>query len=393
MNQIAINLAACVALIASSASAELPLGVVAEKPSTGPAVAIDGGFMVPYEQPIPGTEVSVAMVPVPGGEFLLGSPENEPERNSDEGPQRKITVPPFWMAKYETRWAEYRPFMELCSVFERFNDRGIRPVTDANTADAITAPSKLYEPDFTFNAGEDPQLPAVTMTQFSAKQYSKWLSLLTAQFYRLPSEAEWEYACRAGTTTAYGFGGDAAELDAYAWTTDNSDDVTHPVGGKQPNAWGLYDLHGNACEWVLDAYDEAGYKHLTGDAVAVDAINWPIKVFPRVLRGGSALLDATACRSAARRASDDAELKSYDPNTPKSPWWFASDEAQDIGFRLIRPLESPPAADRGKFWDADVPTISAIVRLRIEKEGRGEFGVIDPDLPAAIETLKTPTSP
>ena len=162
----------------------------------------------PYSQTIPGTQVVFEMLPVPAGKFLLGSPEDEYGRNPDEGPRVEIHLMPFWIGKCEVTWNEYLEFMNLTNVFEKFDDQGIRAVTEANQIDAITSPSKLYEPSFTFETGDDPRQPAVSMSQYAAKQYTKWLSLLTGDFYRLPTEAEWEYACRAGTTTAYYFGDD-----------------------------------------------------------------------------------------------------------------------------------------------------------------------------------------
>lgn len=367
------------------------LGLVQEEPTDGEYIKTDSGYMVAYSHTIPGTEVTFEMVPIPGGTFMMGSPPNEANRQEDEGPQVEVAVPPLWVAKYEVTWSEYMQYMKLCGIFEKFDDAGIRQILDKNKLDAITAPSKLYEPSFTFAAGEGPRQPAVSMSQYAAKQYTKWLSLLTGTFYRLPTEAEWEYACRAGTTTAYYFGNDPSEIDDYAWHYDISDDVTHPVGEKLPNAWGLYDMHGNASEWVLDSYNSTWYDEINSDqgpTSIVAAWHQRKKLYPRVLRGGSWYLEPVDCRSAMRRQSNDENWRSYDPNTPKSPWWFASDESQDVGFRIIRPLEPVTRADREKFWDTDVKSILRTVDHRIDNEGRGERGIVDANLPAAIKSVQ-----
>jgi formylglycine-generating enzyme len=343
-----------------------------------------------YSRQIPGTEIWFDMVLVPAGKFRLGSPQDEAYRGGDEGPQVEVALKSFWMGKHEVTWDEYRRYMALSEVFDKFNDLGVRRLEEKHQVDAITAPSKLYDPSFTYAPGEGPRQPAVTMSQYAAKQYTKWLSLLTGEFYRLPTEAEWEYACRAGTTTAYSFGDDPAKLGDYAWYYDNADDKTHDVGGKKPNAWGLYDIHGNACEWVLDEYREDWYATLSGkkpELYGDAAICWPTKLYPRVLRGGSWFVDPEACRSASRRPSNDDDLRSYDPNSPQSPWWFASDEAQDIGFRIVRPLDPPPRDQWTKYWDADIPEIQEVVDHRIDDEGRGERGKVDAELPAAIKGL------
>jgi hypothetical protein len=225
------------------------------------------------------------------------------------------------------------------------------------------------------------------MSQFAAKQYTKWLSLLTETFYRLPTEAEWEYACRAGQTSSYSFGGDDSELGKYAWSSENSDGMSQPVGQKLPNAWGLYDMHGNASEWVLDGYRTHHYSKLKDGVSANQAIAWPKQLYPRVLRGGSWQMEPVDCRSAARRKSDDELWRSYDPNSPKSPWWFASEEAQDVGFRIMRPLSELIPAERSAYWDADLEEIQKVVDFRIDKEGRGRRGLVNPQLPEAVQKL------
>jgi formylglycine-generating enzyme required for sulfatase activity len=294
-----------------------------------------------------------------------------------------------WMGKFEITWAEYREFMKLTDVFKSFE--GVQPprraVTKDNQADAVTSPSNLYDPTFTFRNGQKPRLPAVTMSQYAAKQYTKWLSLLSGDFYRLPTEAEWEHAARTDQKTAYFFGDDPGQLGKYAWSFDNSTETTHEVGQKQPSPWGLYDIYGNASEWVLDQYLPEGYKKFAGRPTNwKDAIVWPTKLFPRVLRGGSWDADAADCRSAARRGSSDDEWRETDPNSPKSPWWFTEPEALGVGFRIIRPLKPAPEADRAKYWDSDLSSITLDAKDRLD-QGRGARGIVDPFLPDAVQKL------
>jgi sulfatase modifying factor 1 len=301
----------------SGADAPDVIGLVAEKPAEGRFVETDRGFMVPYKMTIPGTDVEFEMVPIPGGKFTMGSPDSEEDRGDDEGPQIEVEMAPFWMSKYELTWSEYKLYMDLVDTFIGFIGYRLRPVTDDNKFDAVSAPSNLYDPSMTFDKGEDPRQPAVTMTAYAAKQYTKWLSKLTGVIHRLPSEAEWEYACRAGTSTAYHFGDDPADLGDHAWYADNSDETTHPVGEKNPNAWDLYDMYGNVAELVLDEYREDAYGELEGKTVAAaDAIAWPADYDFRVYRGGSFDEFEDGCRSAVRKATEGDEWKTEDPNEP-----------------------------------------------------------------------------
>ena len=363
------------------------LGLVSARPAEGPYVETDRGFMVPYKSTIPGCEIEFEMQPIAGGIFLMGSPETEEDRAADEGPPFEVTVEPFWIGKFEVTWAEYRRFMLLHDIFKKFESAGIRKVADDRGIDVVTAPSTLYDPSFTFMAGTQDRGPAATMTQFAAKQYTKWLSLTSATFYRLPTEAEWEYACRAGTTTRYSFGDDAADLDRYAWYEDNSDGNRHPVGQKKPNPWGLFDMHGNVAEWVLDQYSETGYANFAGRKQTVEsAFAQPTKLYPRVVRGGSFDLAAEDCRSAARLGSHDRDWKEQDPNFPKSPWWYTTEPATGVGFRLLRPLNAPPTREaQDAFWKADLASILNDVISRVRQEGRGALGVVDETLLKAIQ--------
>lgn len=402
------------------------LGLVREKPETGHYVETPHGYMVPYTETIPGTSVTFEMVPVPGGTFLLGSPEDEEGRSEDEGPQVEIEVPPFWIGKTEVTWAEYRPFMQayeqlkaiaelrdfvghafqkageqsghqrIVDVLKRLPALSAHVQRQPGEADAITTPTPLYDVSFTFELGEEPDQPAVTMTQYAAKQFTKWLSGLTGRTYRLPSEAEWEYAARAGSDTAYSFGDDPLELDEYGWFFENAEDRMQPVASKKPNRWGIYDMHGNVAEWVLDGYDKDHYEKLAaqeGPIPAWEAIAWPTEEFPRVLKGGSWWDDPERCRSATRMQSNwewtegEKDWKEIDPNLPKSPWWFSEPPGRQVGFRVLRPLEPMTAEQKKRVWEPDIDAVRWDVEDRLA-EGRGVLGISDPQLPAAVQQLK-----
>ena len=371
-------------------AAELPPGISKSKPEKGPAVKVAEGYMVPYAVSIPGSDVSFEMIPVPGGTYKMGSPEDEEGRLDDEGPQIEVTVDPMWVAKTEVTWAEYKQYMDLYQVFKDFEAKGERMVNDGNRTDAITAPTELYEPTFTYEYGEEPNQPAVTMTQYAAQQYSKWLSLITNQQFRLPTEAEWEWAARAGTTTAYSWGDDPEKVGEFAWYFDNADEGAPPVASKKPNAFGLYDMHGSVAEWTVNQYDEKGYAGFAkakGPLKAVDAVAWPESASPCVVRGGSWEMDPEQLRSAARFSSDDEEWKYEDPNLPKSPWWFTSDPSRGVGFRLFRSYQSLPSDKIVKFWEASAQDVKDDIEFRLI-DGRGGMGLVDKLLPEAIKKLK-----
>ncbi|MFM9117625.1 MAG: formylglycine-generating enzyme family protein [Planctomycetota bacterium] len=376
----AAGLLAMATVVTAADSPAIP-GVVKERPTSGRFVETANGFLVPYEQKIPGTDVTFTMQPIPGGRFRCGSPASETKRTPDEGPDFEVELPPFWMATHEITWAEYKQFMSLHDPLKKMAAEKTRPITPELQPWVITVPSKLYDPSFTYQLGEEPRQPAITMSQYAAKQYSKWLSGLTGQIYRLPTEAEWEYACRAGTTTAYSFGDDPQALKEHAWYLGNSKDTTHLVGQKKPNPWGLYDMHGNVAEWVLDEYQAESYgRHQSKAVTGAQAVVWPTKLYPRAIRGGSWDDDPDRLRSAARRGSHDDDWRGEDPNLPKSPWWFTSAPSLTVGFRIVRPLAATTPAERAQFWDADIASIRDDTTRRIDKDGRGARGIADPEV-------------
>ncbi|MFS8615280.1 MAG: SUMF1/EgtB/PvdO family nonheme iron enzyme [Solitalea sp.] len=295
-----------------------------------------------YVQEIPGTSIKFSMVGIPGGEFTMGSPETEKGRQDDEGPQHRVALDPFWMGQYEVTWDVYELFVYK-NLEARKSDSPVSP-----EADAVTRPTKPYL-DMTFGMGKDNQ-PAVSMTQYGAIQFCKWLYAKTGVFYRLPTEAEWEYACRAGSESSYYFGDDPAQLDEYAWYAGNSNGKTHPVGSKKPNAWGLYDMHGNAMEWTMDQYVADFYSSFKKGETARNPLAVPTELYPRSVRGGSFNDDASELRS-ANRIPSQASWKRIDPQVPKSNWWFP--EAPFLGFRLVRPAVPPSKEEIEAYYNVE----------------------------------------
>jgi formylglycine-generating enzyme required for sulfatase activity len=328
---IRVNKAAKSEAAEREAVAKLHAQIVAKTKETTPAQ------MQPYKTTIPGTDVSFSMVPIPGGEFVMGTPASEPNRGNDEGPQHKVRIAPFWMGKYEVTWDEYRLFM--------FSQQaGEVPGKDA-VVDALSRPTRPYV-EMSFGMGIN-GYPAISMTQHAANKFAEWLSAKTGQFYRLPTEAEWEYACRAGTTTAYSFGDDAAKLSEYAWFADNSNGKYEKVGTKKPNPWGLYDMHGNVTEWTLDQYAPDSYAKMSGEDPWVKST----KPYPQVARGGSWSDSADRLRCGARLGSDPS-WKMQDPQLPKSIWYLT--DAQFLGLRVVRPLNVPPVSLMYQYWNSGV---------------------------------------
>ena len=377
-------------LVADDEANVLPQGIVKSKPAKGVSIKVSDGYMIPYTLVVPGSNVKIEMVPVPGGVVKLGSPETEDGREEDEGPEVSVEVPPMWVAKYETTWQQYKLYMAMYKLFKSLEEKGIRKVDEGNAVNAVTAPTELYDPTFTFKYGEEGNLPAATMTQYAAKQYTKWLSKLTGHQYRLPTEAEWEYACSGGAETAYHFGDDPADLEDYAWFFDNSDEKPNPVGQKKPNQFGLYDMHGNVMEWVIDGYTEDGYESVASDKVisVPESIRWSESFDNRVVRGGSWQDDPEQLRSAARVTSEDEDWKAEDPNVPLSPWWYTDDPTRGVGFRIFRSYKPLGEELVKKFWDIDNEDIEFDVEMRISG-GRGAQSVIDKGLAEAIkESIK-----
>lgn len=292
-----------------------------------------------YIQDIKGTSLSFSMQAIPGGTFEMGSNSVD---HPDEQPVHQVKINPFWMGTYEVTWDIYEPFLYKDYEMSKQTEGAIPA-----DVDAVTRPSKPYL-DMTFGMGKQGQ-PALAMTNYNAIQFCKWLYKRTGVFYRLPTEAEWEYACRAGSKTAYFFGDDAKALADYAWFAENSAAQTHKVGEKKPNAYGLYDMLGNVGEWTYDQYHADTYAKRKAKP-SDNPVVTPTELYAHVVRGGAFDSKADALRSAARGASDPF-WKQLDPQMPKSNWWFP--EAPFVGMRLVRPVTPPSHDEIMAYYDQE----------------------------------------
>lgn len=290
-----------------------------------------------YEQTLDGTKLTFSMEAIPGGEFQMGSDKSD---KADEKPVHSVKIDPFWMSTYEVTWDIYEPFVYKDLEVSQSQDGAV-----PEEVDALTRPTKPYL-DMTFGMGKEGH-PALAMTHYNAIQFCKWLYVRTGIFYRLPTEAEWEYACRAGSESTYYYGDDAAQLEDYAWFARNSDEQTAAVGSKKANAWGLYDMMGNVAEWTYDQYMEDYYAKFE-NKVADNPVVVPTTLYPHSVRGGSFESESEDLRSAARMQSDPY-WKQLDPQIPKSNWWFP--EAPFVGLRIVRPVTPPSHQEIMDYYD------------------------------------------
>ncbi len=240
------------------------------------------------------TKSGVQMIAIPGGWFEMGNEGGNP----DESPVHRVHLSAFWMDRYEVVQDEFKKH-QISDPSHFKNPKN--PLEQINWTDAAT-----YCNERSLSEGLEPCYNEET-----------WKCNFDANGYRLPTEAEWEYACRAGTNTEYSFGNNVGQLKDYAWFTDDSSGKTHPVGQKQANPWGLYDMYGNVSEWCNDLYAADYYKH-SPEANP----RGPTEGKERVLRGGAWNSSADACRSTYRTS---------DPSTDDT--CLASDA---IGFRCVR---------------------------------------------------------
>ncbi|MEP1490341.1 MAG: SUMF1/EgtB/PvdO family nonheme iron enzyme [Algibacter sp.] len=285
-----------------------------------------------YSQTIEDKNISIEMIAVDGGNLTMGVSENDTSRNNAEKPQHDVTVGDFWIGKYEITWEQYDTF-----VFGEFGPEKFKDIKELNDLgiDAISGATPPYV-DMSFNMGKGTS-PAVNMTQYAAIMYCKWLTSKTGVFYRLPTEAEWEYVCKKGKTDK------ASNLKNIAWYDENTNEKYEKTGLKEANGLGINDLLGNVSEWVMDQYDVDFYKTSQKN----NPWNKPSELYPRVVRGGSwkDTKDKLCC---TYRGQSKQKWKRRDPQIPKSDWWHTN--APFVGFRLVRPKIQPPKEEIKKYW-------------------------------------------
>jgi formylglycine-generating enzyme required for sulfatase activity len=286
------------------------------------------------------TPAQFEMVWVPGGEFMMGSPDTEADRDANEGPGHKVKVGGFWMGKYEVTWDEFDAYW-FDETYPKADDIAAKKLGP----DAVTRPTNTFV-DATYGHEREGH-PAICMSHHAAMMYCQWLREKTGRKYRLPTEAEWEYAARGGKgDSPYFFGADPKQLEEYAWFKANSPDddhpkgTTHKVGTKKPNPFGLYDMYGNVAEWTLDQYDASAYTTRAKNPLSLRPVTVPTdKKWAHVVRGGSWAQTADKLRSAARRVSDKSWMK-WDPQEPQSIWWLTRMDM--VGFRVLLAEDEQP---------------------------------------------------
>jgi formylglycine-generating enzyme len=298
-----------------------------------------------YQEQIPGSTVTFRMVALPGGIFSMGSPEDEPLRRADEGPVRKVQLDSFFMAEAEVTWNEYQAFYSQTSGEGRSTDtEGVR--ASAGMTDAITGATPPYgQPDQGWGKG---LRPVISISHHAAETYCKWLSQVTGKHYRLPTEAEWEYACRSGTSTPYFFAGnparfersglrakisgnDTAVINTFVVFAENSRSRTQEPDFVSANSFGLRNMSGNVAEFCSDWYQPDTYSRYPGELVVNP--KGPSAGTEWVVRGGSYKDAAGKVRSAARDFTHTEAWLRTDPQIPKSIWWYS--DCFYVGFRVV----------------------------------------------------------
>lgn len=293
-----------------------------------------------YTETVPGTAVSFNMVAIPAGQFKMGSQKKTKYTRADELPVRDVQLNKFWMAETEVTWDAYLAF------FAETASQGRKEALEELNVDGITGPTPPWgAPDQGWGKG---QRPAITMSHHAAEVYCQWLSEKTGKHYRLPTEAEWEYAARCGTTGPYFFGGsvsqyannsifnkvfgpDTSIINSYVIYTENSPLMTQAPDKVKPNPFGLKNMLGNVAEFCLDYYDPRVYSKYPKGVIKNPF--GPRTGEEHVIRGGDYTSSAAELRVSRRDYTRTREWLKTDPQIPKSIWWYS--DSKNVGFRVV----------------------------------------------------------
>jgi formylglycine-generating enzyme len=368
-------LATCLIVPGSALSNENVVRIQDTPPASGKFVRSDRGYMVAYDQAIPGTHETIRMIPVPGGVIEIQPPierdavDDAVTLESAKPLTRettKIELQPFWVSETEITMKQLMPYRQLYyRIKKKHPDEDADPI-EFGHVDGVTGPTDVYAPDVHFEYATELDAAAPSGSQYMARQYTKWLSLLTKHEYRLPMRSEWQHACRAlsheeqaatkQATEKQATIDTASHLDRHAVYAANA--TAKPsllVRRKSPNAWGLFDMQGNAAEWVIEDTARTGLQ------------------YGHVAMGGHLRSDAEDCQCDSMIRSS-LSWWDVDPDFPRSPWWTTSGDGLMTGFRIIAPFV--PMSNEGKqiAWEPDSKELFDDVKARIE-QGRGTYGL------------------
>lgn len=278
--------------------------------------------------------ITIKLLPIPAGNYLMGSPTTEKGRQTDEGPQVLIKMDAFWMAETEITHDQFMAY--------RFEEKDFDPKPDA-----VSRPTAQYI-DLTWGMGKEGGFPANSMQPYTAISYCKWLYKKTGVFYRLPTEAEWEYAAKCGKNTLFQENVTAQNIKNYAWFVTNSIAKYHEVGKKLPNKWGLYDMMGNVAEWTMDMYDSKYYEKLKIEKNGSFFIKRNNFKSYHTAKGGGFKSTITELRPSDRMPQTE-NWNRRDPQIPRSKWWLT--DGDYIGFRIVKPLLQPTSEEVEQFFE------------------------------------------
>jgi len=288
-----------------------------------------------------GEKISFKMVLIPGGKFVMGCSKDDPSPKADEKPSHEVSLDPFYLCPTETTLELFLAYYNETVTARKDNLDVGEKKEEKKQVDAVSGPTPVYGE---LSMGYGKMNPAMGMTWYNATNFCKWLSKKTGRTYRLPTEAEWEYACRAGTKNVYGYTNDPKQLKDFAWFDDNADGETQEVAQKKPNAFGLYDMLGNVSEWVHDFYQPEAYKEAAQNKPAVNP-QGPKTGKVHVARGGDYNASPHELRCAARAFEEDW-WRSGDPQIPKSKWWLPNMDI--IGLRLAKSIDPKDKMKEGQ---------------------------------------------